>query len=109
MNITLDAVTIPLLIGGIITVLGAATTAVLTVISAWRQKTIITAVQHNTEVTEQGQAASKERSDAIHVLVNNNTDKLKERIAQLEALLLAANEALADLRLIHRADANSAP
>lgn len=36
---------------------------------------------------------------SVHVLVNSNTDKLKETIASLELLLKAANETIADLRV----------
>lgn len=93
MNITLDATTIPLLVSGILGIIAALVAGILTIKNA---------VRANTDVTVKGQIESKERSDAIHTLVNSNTDKLKARIEQLEALLLAANEALADLRLIHR-------
>lgn len=103
MNITLDATTIPLLIAGILGIIGAIVTGVLSIVGAVRQNTVISAVQENTRTTIQGQTESKERSDAIHTLVNSNTDKLKAEIEQLRSALLAANEALADLRLIHRA------
>lgn len=103
MNITLDATTIPLLIAGVLGIIGAIVTGVLSIVGAIRQNTVISAVQENTRTTIQGQTESKERSDVIHNLVNSNTDKLKAEIEQLRSSLLAANEALADLRLIHRA------
>lgn len=36
---------------------------------------------------------------SVHVLVNSNTDKLKETITELEKLLEAAHETITELRL----------
>lgn len=94
MNITLDATTIPLLATGILGIIAALVTGILTVLGA---------VRHNTSITEKGQIESQNRSEVIHQAVNGNTDKLKAEIEHLKLLLQAANEALADLRLVHRA------
>lgn len=99
MHLTLDATTIPLLIAGILAVISAAVTAFLTILGAVRQ---------NTKVTLQGQADSKQRSDAIHVLVNRRlltalrlvvltTKRLWEQ-SNLPADQATYEEALAELR-----------
>lgn len=66
-----------------ITLIGAIVAGALKIINALKE--IIGALKDNKQIALDGQADSKKRSDAIHTLVNSNTDKLKETIAQLEA------------------------